>query len=367
MGYVPQQGHYPPQQPPPPPNYGQPGYGQPGYGQPGYDQQAYGPPGYPPQAPAQPPARPEPPAPEPEPLPDPEPELDPSTFFEEPEPEPLPDPEPDPIIDDEPEPGLLDEGPADLDSMFGDDDADDDPGAMPDALDEAEPMSAVDEGEALSDEQLDEMFGDDDPEPMGSFVESGVEPDDLDDLEDPEPIPAMLSSGDLMDDDDDDEMPVRRVGRVQPKKKKSAAGIIVLCCLLVLLILPIAGFFLAKDAVLGIWPGAESIYEMVGMGAPELGAGLEIAVDASERDNVDGVDLLRLTGSIINLTDQAQPVPLVRVSAADQAGEEVQFVVVEADQTEVAPGGTVSFTAEMRNLVPTARSINVTFTEPEQP
>lgn len=369
-GYGMPQGYgYPSQAPQMPPGYPQ----QPGYGYPpppdpnAWGQPPVAPPPPPMPAPAAPQSAPPPrPASRPAPLPepDPEPELDPDTFFEEPE--PLPDPEPDPVLDDEPlidepvdqgdEP--VDQGPADLDSLFGDDDD------MPvaEAPDAAAP--AMDDDEVLSEEQLDAMFGDDDPEPIGSMVEQ--DNSDLnDDFEDPDPIPGVFTSGGMADDDDEDDMPVRRVGRVQPKKKKSAAGTIIGICLAILLIAPIAGFFVARDAVVGIWPGAQAIYDMVGMTGPAPGAGLEITVERSDRDVENGVDVLKLTGSIANVTEDPVAVPMIRVSVSDETGEEVQFVVVPPEKNSLTPGDVMPFEAKLTNLVPTARSIKVTFSEPE--
>ncbi len=271
---------------------------------------------------------PPPPMPEPAPMP-------------EPEPAPMPEPEPEPMVEPdfeaeatlsmepEPEPSLVSGS-----DRFDDDD-------MP------------------SDEELDEIFGDDDIEPMESMAESMYskadieEIADLDDMDDPEPIPEVFTA------------PVR----TKEKKKKKGGFFKFLFWLIVLLALIAAGIHFGKKYVLEFYPAAAPYYDqyegMLGL-KPKLSELMEIRDVHSSRRKEGNDDLLVIAGDVGNISEMTQKVPQIRVSLYDAQDEEVQFVVVDTKDGEIAAGGTTPFEAMIKNPVSSARRLEVTFVEPKK-
>jgi len=266
-----------------------------------------------------PPPPPPPPPPAPEPVP-------------EPEPEPMPEPEP------EPEPEMEETLVADVTPAVSED------------LDEDLPSA----------EELNDIFGDDDIEPMESMTDSMYSQDDidtLDDIGDPEPIPEVFTA------------PVR-----QKEEKKKKGGFFKFLFILIILLGGIgAGLHFGKSFIVGAYPPAQGYYDMldemispyIGMLGmePQLSELMEIRDVHSSRRKEGNDDLLVIAGDVGNISEDTQMIPQIRVSLFDGADQEVQFVVVDTKDKEVAAGGTTPFEALIKNPVSSARRLEVTFME----
>ncbi|SCA57128.1 conserved hypothetical protein [Candidatus Terasakiella magnetica] len=278
---------------------------------------------------------PPPPAPKPIVIPDPEPEPEP-----EPEPvfapEPEPEPEPEPAFEPEPEPELE---------------------ATP------EPVSASDSFDTEdmpSDEELNDIFGDtDDIEPMESMAES------------------MYSSDDVLDDvGDSDDIPDVFTAPVRLKEKKKKGGFFkFLFWLIVLIGILGSGVHFGRPYVMQYVPQAGDYYkiydeyfgmaqEMMGM-KPKLSEMMQIRDVHSSRRKEGNDDILVIAGDVGNISETTQMIPQLRVSLYDATDQEVQFVVVDTKDKEVASGGTTPFEALIKNPVSSARRLQVTFMEAE--
>ena len=328
-------------------NYAQPQYRQPGYPPPS---------GYPPQLGYPVSQYPPPqqqsyatPAPEAQPALIPEPETEPAPITE-PEPEPAPIQAPEPI----PEPELIQEH-------------------------EPEP-AATDDDPGLSSQELDEMFGDDDTEPFQSIItpdledgdddelepkpskdsapfESIISPDledgddqsfNPDDLPDPEPIPGVFT-------EDDDEL--------EPKPRK-IGQIIGICCAALIVILLISGFLL-KTQITHMIPAATGIYDMIGIGGEEFGAGLKIQNVKSSREKEKGQEVLFIRGTVKNISDVVRTVPMIQIHLFDGDAHSIQSSHAAPVRNKLDPGKTVSFKARLVEPSPLARKLEVTFKKPE--
>ena len=297
------------------PQHRQPGYPPPsGYPpQPGYPGSQYPPPLQQPYAA---------PAPEAQPALIPEPETEPAPITE-PEPEPAPIQAPEPI----PEPELIPEP-------------------------EPEP-AATDDDPGLSSQELDEMFGDDDSEPFESIISPDLEDGDdqsfnPDDLPDPEPIPGVFT-------EDDDEL--------EPKPRK-IGQIIGISCAALIVILLISGFFL-KTQITHMIPAATGIYDMIGIGGEEFGAGLKIQNVKSSRETEKGQEVLFIRGSVKNISDVVRTVPMIQVNLFDGNARSIQSSHAAPVRNKLDPGKTVSFKARLVEPSPLARKLEVTFKKPE--
>ena len=285
----------------PPPSGYPPQPGYPGSQYPPDQQQSYAPP-----APlAQPASIPEPePEPQLAPIPEPEPALIPT-----PEPEPIPEPKPEP--------------------------------------------SATDGDQSLSSHELDEMFVDDDSEPFQSIISPDSEDGDdqsinPDDIPDPEPIPGVFT-------EDDDEL--------EPKPRK-IGKIIGISCAALIVILLISGFFL-KTQITHMIPAAAGMYDMIGIGGEELGAGLKIQNVISSRETEKGQEVLIIRGLVKNISDVLQTVPMIQVDLFDGDAHSIQNSQAAPVRNKLDPGKVVGFKVRLVEPSPRARKLEVTFKKPE--
>ena len=297
---------------PPPSGYPpQPGY--PGSQYPPNQQQSYAPP-----APLAQPAS----------IPEPEPELAPI-----PEPEPATIPAPEPVTEPIPEP---------------------EPEPVPEPIPEPEPEPAATDGDqSLSSHELDEMFVDDDSEPFQSIISPDSEDGDdqsinPDDIPDPEPIPGVFT-------EDDDEL--------EPKPRK-IGKIIGISCAALIVILLISGFFL-KTQITHMIPAAAGIYDMIGIGGEELGAGLKIQNVISSRETEKGQEVLIIRGLVKSISDVLQTVPMIQVDLFDGDAHSIQNSQAAPVRNKLNPGKVVGFKVRLVEPSPHARKLEVTFKKPE--
>jgi hypothetical protein len=97
-----------------------------------------------------------------------------------------------------------------------------------------------------------------------------------------------------------------------------------------------------------------------------LGEGLEIRRPTLARDtDEDGKDVIIVRGVIANVSDKPRTVPLIQVALLDDINQMVQSVRMPPLKTSLQPKEEIGFRARLAD-VPTARSLEVTFAEPEE-
>ena len=220
-----------------------------------------------------------------------------------------------------------------------------------------------------SEEELDNMFGKDEPEPPVSLVaEEIVDVDDsydnLENIPDPEPIPESLMSKDAYDedsfnddeDDDDDED--------EDEKVSNTGKIVGVIFFFLIFGTAVAGYFL-RDMIQETIPQTKPLYDMIGLSDP-LGAGLDILDVQSQREQEGELDILKVTGNIINISEKLRNVPIIRISLFNEKNEEIQFINITPDIAEIPAGETMSFQGSITNPSEDAKKMEVTFNEPEK-
>jgi len=206
------------------------------------------------------------------------------------------------------------------------------------------------------------MFGDDDePETISSMVDSGdlddepdlIDPDELDDLPDPDPIPQVFTSSESGDDENGE--PVKRsLGKIIG----IAVGAVIVAFLVAAVVL--------KDTVVGMIPATAGIYDMIGLGGEELGAGLAIQKVKSARETEQGQEVLVVRGIVTNVSEIERRVPIIKVLLFDGEGHAIQDALAAALKNKLAPKASVSFKARLVEPSPLARRLEVTFAEAAQ-
>jgi predicted Zn finger-like uncharacterized protein len=186
----------------------------------------------------------------------------------------------------------------------------------------------------------------------------GEDRDDGDDAE---------SSDDAMDAKDTDiaaapQQPERRkTGVIRAKRLSGARSLVMIVAAVATVIALSALLIAARGPIIAAVPASAGIYRTLGLGPDTLGAGLEIRDVTGARKDDRGEHVLTVTGLIANVIDQPAPIPIVRVSLFDAAGQELQFVTLPSRQHSLAAGETLPFEAQINEPSPHAKRIRVRF------
>lgn len=135
----------------------------------------------------------------------------------------------------------------------------------------------------------------------------------------------------------------------------------------VLFVAVAGGLFAMRDTVVQSWPASLAVYNMVGF-APE-GPLADIVfdrVDAKTSYNEDGVEVLTVSGKIINLRARSVELAPIRVSARMATDGAVWDWVIDPPAVRIGPEETLEFTAAYADIPADAQEINVRFTLDEQ-
>jgi len=112
------------------------------------------------------------------------------------------------------------------------------------------------------------------------------------------------------------------------------------------------------------WPQAATLYDLLGVEVNS--AGMEFRDITNEFETQDGLNVLAVHGTVVNVTDQALPVPRVRVALLDGAGEELYYWTVVLDVTRLDAGASVDFVTRLSSPPPGTANIEVRFAEGEE-
>jgi hypothetical protein len=144
----------------------------------------------------------------------------------------------------------------------------------------------------------------------------------------------------------------------KPASRPARRGLIVLAATAIALMIAGLGILvLERDAVMA---AASRLTALIGLEEPP-GAGLEIGAVTSLREEAADGDVLVVQGTVSNPTDEARPLPGIRVSLFDTDDTELQHVTVVPDQEMLAAGESIAFSARLEQPAPTAKRIKVTF------
>jgi predicted Zn finger-like uncharacterized protein len=156
------------------------------------------------------------------------------------------------------------------------------------------------------------------------------------------------------------ETELRRVVTQQAEPKRSrllpALGII-----LILLLLAGAGWAAVqyRQTVVRLWPSSERVYGAVGLPVNLTGIAIR---DVDLRQQVeDGMPVLFVTGTVVNVSTRDQPVPQLRAILFDDSRRELYRWTFDAGISSLSPGASKDFRVPLQNPPPDARAVNVSF------
>jgi hypothetical protein len=173
--------------------------------------------------------------------------------------------------------------------------------------------------------------------------------DEIDQVPDPEPIPGVFISSE----------------NLNQSEQKLGTRLILPVTAAVIVAGVIAGFVFAKNAIISIFPNLAPVYDVIGMGQPPVGQGLEFGAIQTERNWQANVDVAVVSGTIVNKTNYAIAVPHIQVIlSGSSTGVPLKDLVVAPQQLEIAGGENFRFSARVENPPQLARWIDITFTNP---
>lgn len=98
-----------------------------------------------------------------------------------------------------------------------------------------------------------------------------------------------------------------------------------------------------------------------------LGKGLDIQNVKSERKVESGIDVLKIAGSIENVSDHPLEVPLIKVVFYDCFDKEIGHHIGIPHLSKLEPGESIKFKERVKNLPSSARRMEVTYAEEMEP
>lgn len=131
-----------------------------------------------------------------------------------------------------------------------------------------------------------------------------------------------------------------------------------------------AGLYYGKDTVIQAWPASFPLYELVGL-AELPGTGLSEPGDPKstkvEVRDVEGINLLFVTGEIANKSDSQRDVPDIQAVALGEDGKELYAWRIVPPVRRLFPNQSTKFESRMPEREGTqAKTISFRYVAPEQ-
>lgn len=133
----------------------------------------------------------------------------------------------------------------------------------------------------------------------------------------------------------------------------------------------LATLYFARGPIMAYFPETASLYDVAGLMPLEsaaveekLGEGLELRDVTSVTRLVDGQRTLLIEGSIVNVSDQPRPIPMIQASVTDATGQQLKQWLFSANGKELPPGGLTTFQTSTESP-PRGVNLNLTFVPEE--
>lgn len=116
-----------------------------------------------------------------------------------------------------------------------------------------------------------------------------------------------------------------------------------------------------RTEIASFWPSTARLYAAAG--APVNLRGLEFRNIAYERQNENGLPVLAVKGAVVNVSDEARPLPRLRVGLRDTQQRELYHWTFALPEKELGPKQTASFTTRLSSPPVDARDLEVRFVQ----
>ncbi|MGH6952779.1 MAG: hypothetical protein ACREGL_01245 [Alphaproteobacteria bacterium] len=123
-----------------------------------------------------------------------------------------------------------------------------------------------------------------------------------------------------------------------------------------------AALLLLRDDVVARWPPSADAYAFLGLAPAQPGAGLEVRGLSSVRIEDNGMQVLKVTGTVINLSAEVQDLPVMKGTIHDSEARAIQNWTFIVKQPRLLPNESIPFETRLPNPPDVARGVSVTFT-----
>jgi len=172
-----------------------------------------------------------------------------------------------------------------------------------------------------------------------------------------EPPPGLMEAG---------AQPVPKMFAPPPEDSRHRGGVAALWAVLGLLVLGGLGgaVYYFQDALVDLVPEAGPVLTQIGLRHERLGAGLELRKAGSpERFVRNEVEVLRVCGLIVNISDRLRPVPTMKLVLLDKAGQAVQEELARPPVNTLSPQAPAPFCILRERPDPNAVEVVVVFSD----
>lgn len=124
----------------------------------------------------------------------------------------------------------------------------------------------------------------------------------------------------------------------------------------------LATFMLGREQVVRTMPDTAAIYERLGL--PVNLRGVEFRDVKGANEIVDGVVVLVVEGSLVNITGRAIDLPRLRLAVRDASGREIYTWTATAPKARLEAGEAAPFRSRLASPPPDGASVEVRFFSP---
>src|SRR5579863_6099999 len=143
------------------------------------------------------------------------------------------------------------------------------------------------------------------------------------------------------------------------KRGLSSLGWVLYSALIAALL--VGGLWLAREQVVGLWPGAARFYAVVGISVGGGSIDLQLEDVATSRDVENGLPTLVIQGKVANVSKLARAVPKLKVILQDGSKKELQSWSFTVTDERLQPGASVPFRTSVAQPSEAATGVVVTF------
>ncbi|MEZ5826818.1 MAG: DUF3426 domain-containing protein [Geminicoccaceae bacterium] len=231
---------------------------------------------------------------------------------------------------------------------------DEEAAALAEVLDQA--ADEIDRFEDVEQPDLDEEL---DPLEEEAALEAAFDPE-------PSTLEDVENDADPFADEEEDEPPelppskIRKSVRTREPGRIGSFLAIGGWFLLLASVLALGGLVIARDEVVDTWPSTQPLYQALGLPITRR-LGLEIRDVSTETVENNGERVLRVSGSVHNVTDRDRDVPMIVVKLLDGENVEVDEQLVMVDQPSLPTESIARFVLDIEKPPATAQSFSVSF------
>lgn len=153
-----------------------------------------------------------------------------------------------------------------------------------------------------------------------------------------------------------------KLGRVQAEIEPQGSRLLpALGVILILLLLAALGWTAVnyRQTVVRLWPASERAYGAIGLPVNLTGMAIR---NVNLRQQVDeGMPVLFVSGTVVNISNRDQPVPQLRAILFDDSRRELYRWTFDAGIPSLSAGASKNFRVPLQNPPPDARAVNISF------